>query len=434
MKRMALAVSWAVAGVTFSLSASGAEIQWLNPGHGGGVRASAIGLGIIATGGGDGSIHLRHSETRKYLKSIVGHTGAINDLAFSEDGIVLASASSDGSVRLHNVNSGASATLAANPAVAQAGVAFQSGSNRLVTLSVDGALAFWNLADNSLAGQISTGSSATRFALAPSGDRVAVASGAQIRLISLAEDSSITLDGHTDFVDALAFSPDGRLLASGASSSQSGDHVVRVWDTQAGEEIAALEGHEGGITAVAFAPNPNHIISASADQTVKVWDLAQRWEVGSRNILNPATVSVSPDARLIIVVGEVLNPLNLDLIDLLGHVLPVKALAFSPDGSQLVSDDELAPRIWNAGTGQGEGILLMSNEAVRALSTVTFTRNGLPISFSPDAQTILAQDYLWSAGPRRRGRGCNACRLAPALSRPIGKRQRRRPSEAALPA
>jgi WD40 repeat protein len=78
-----------------------------------------------------------------------------------------------------------------------------------------------------------------------------------------------TFWGHTDQVDTLAFAPDGQLLASGSH-----DGTVRLWDTATGEELATLHGHTGRVTAVAFAPNGQWIASGSHDRTVRLWPLA----------------------------------------------------------------------------------------------------------------------------------------------------------------
>jgi len=78
-----------------------------------------------------------------------------------------------------------------------------------------------------------------------------------------------SLHGHTASVAAVAFSPDGRRLASGAE-----DNTIRLWDTTAGKLIKKLEGHQDYVHSVAFHPRGTLLASASYDRTVRVWAVA----------------------------------------------------------------------------------------------------------------------------------------------------------------
>jgi hypothetical protein len=104
--------------------------------------------------------------------------------------------------------------------------------------------------------------------------------------------------GHTDVVVHLAWSPDGRHLATGSQ-----DETIKVWDLTTGRESRTFQGHRGAVQAVAFSPDGRRLASASLDKTVKVWDLAT---------------------------GE-------ESLTLRGHSDAVYTLAFSPDGLRLAS-------------------------------------------------------------------------------------------------
>ena len=79
-----------------------------------------------------------------------------------------------------------------------------------------------------------------------------------------------TLEGHTDYVTSVAFSPNGTLLASGSD-----DETVRLWSVEKRETIAIFEGHMDYVTSVAFSPNGALLASGAGDGTVKLWNVGE---------------------------------------------------------------------------------------------------------------------------------------------------------------
>ncbi|MBO3464418.1 WD40 domain-containing protein, partial [Aetokthonos hydrillicola] len=78
-----------------------------------------------------------------------------------------------------------------------------------------------------------------------------------------------TLTGHSDWVRALALTPDGKQVISASN-----DHTLKVWDLADGKPVFTLTGHSNSVTALALTPDGKQVISASNDNTLKVWDLA----------------------------------------------------------------------------------------------------------------------------------------------------------------
>jgi WD40 repeat protein len=163
---------------------------------------------------------------------------------------------------------------------------------------------------------------------------------------------------HDDAVRCVVFSPDAKQILSG------GGTIVRLWDVDSCREVARYEGHIGAVRGVAFAGDGQHILTASEDQTLRVWDVASRKEVRSVKILsNPkGVVAFSADGRLALAGGLVDRTPSLwdvesgkpvrpfDGI----HVSGVYSLAFSPDGRRALSGgfDRGGVRVWDVGTGK----------------------------------------------------------------------------------
>jgi WD40 repeat protein len=121
------------------------------------------------------------------------------------------------------------------------------------------------------------------------------------------------LDGHEHWYSSIAFSPDGRRMATGSR-----DRTVRVWDAETGALIARLDGHELGISSVAFSPDGRRIASGSYDNMVRVWDAET---------------------------GALITRLD-------GHTSAVQNVAFDHDGRRIVSvSRDRTERVWDAETG-----------------------------------------------------------------------------------
>ncbi len=159
-----------------------------------------------------------------------------------------------------------------------------------------------------------------------------------------------TLTGHTSLVSAVAFSPDGTLLAT-----TSWDETARLWDVAAGAPVRTLTGHTGACYGVAFSPDRPLLATTSQDGTARLWDVTTgapvRTLTGHTDRVDG--VAFSPDGTLLATTSwdETARLWNVatgaSIRTLTGHTNMVSAVAFSPDGTSLAttSQDGTA-RLW----------------------------------------------------------------------------------------
>ena len=214
----------------------------------------------MASGGVDKTITVWDPASGQALR-LEGHTDRVNDVAFNDDGSLLASASGDGTVRLWPMTTGGPATVAARSAK---GV-------RTVAFSPDG----------------------THLAFGGGGRTVEV-------LDVTAGGDPRRLGRHGEAVTALGFSPDGKLLASGSD-----DTTVKVWPVSGGRP-RTLKGPDDGVTGVAFSPDSSLLAASSDDGKMWVWDLDHGGKVRTFTAGEEPlrAVAFSPDGTLVVGAGD----------------------------------------------------------------------------------------------------------------------------------
>ncbi|KAJ6571391.1 WD40-repeat-containing domain protein [Mycena capillaripes] len=190
------------------------------------------------------------------------------------------------------------------------------------------------------------------------------------------------LEGHTNAVNSIACSPDGRHILSGSS-----DNTLRIWDAESGEELGQpLEGHTGWVNSVAFSADGKYCVSGSNDGTIRIWDVDSKEQVG--------------------------QPLE-------GHTACVNSVSFSYGGKRLVSgSDDKTIRIWDTESGKQLGQPLKGHtDWVRS---VAFSKNGENIVSGSDDGTIRIWDAQSGKETRQPLKGHTGYVLSVAFS-PDGK-------------
>jgi WD40 repeat protein len=379
----------------------------------------------------DGALQVWDIRTRrkKYnlpdSTAMQGHSGWITSIAFSQDGKMLATGSTDRTVLLWPVNLGQSLAPIKGHGSSITALALSSdalGRTHLITGSNDKSLKFWDvssekepiLPEDSVDSFLAT-------AFAANGDLLALGIRADkatsLWNLSIGKEV-VRFDKPEEMLLFAVFSPDRKLIATGGTGK-----LVKLWDTVTGDQVKTLAGHKGGILGAAFSPDGRQLITGSELNELKLWEVTsgrelasltaevdidyraafsydgkyfatacrdgriKLWDVSTRKVISTFSrhigrihgMAFSRDNRLL-ATGGTDNVVKLwDLatgkeIETLGPIDTVQRLAFTSDSRRLATGgQDGAIKLWDVTAGR-ELITLKGHK--EAVTSVTFSDDG----------------------------------------------------------
>jgi WD40 repeat protein/serine/threonine protein kinase len=384
-------------------------------------RWCAVAGGAMGPEKAEAGVHLIDVATRRAVQVFEGHARMVRGVAFSPDGMRVASTSLDGTLKVWPVRAPPQFLSLEGHDQAVWALAVSPNGQWVATGSLDRTAKLWDLESGRLACTVPVGFPVVSLAFTPEGDRLltvgrhATAKLWDLHLDRAAPDARApvgepvrVLEGHSDTVLCVAVSSQGRYFATGGK-----DQTARIWDAPSGRLVQVLKGHTDWVLAVAFSPDEARLMTASADRTVSVWEIAT-----SRTLFSLAghsdrvlQVAWSPDGQRLAIgcqdgtirlwdahTGAALLP------PLEGHRDGVSSLAFSPDGRRLVTaagglsiakgytvDNSVF--LWDVATGQS---LLRLRPHLNVVRAVAFGPDGTRLVTGSADNTARAHSaFAW---------------------------------------
>ncbi|CAN5422049.1 hypothetical protein BH18ACI2_BH18ACI2_00740 [soil metagenome] len=394
----------------------------------------------IATGTNDNLVKLWDAASGAAIRSFAGHGGWVLAVAFSPDGKVLASGSRDNTIKLWDAASGRELATLAGHTDRVRGIAFSADSKRLASASFDGSAKVWDVKKgkelSTLAGQ---SGKVLAVALSADGKKLFIGSANKrsVKTFEIEggrELSSLQNAESIETLEAVAFSPDGRLVASSSgdktvllrdlsrrgaevvlSTRSSGvyttafssdgkwfatggkDNAVKLWEVATGRALRSIEGNIGWITSLVFSADSRSFAAGGLSGQIKIWDIESGQELRTLNGHQSSVNALAANSD-----GQLASASNDKTIKvwgfesgtlfktLEGHADEVHGLAFSPDGKRLASGSaDKSVKVWDVNTGAA---ILTLNGHTGGVYSVVFSPDGKQIASASNDKSIRVWD------------------------------------------
>ncbi|HEY6806113.1 MAG TPA: serine/threonine-protein kinase [Pyrinomonadaceae bacterium] len=381
---------------------------YVDTGHWDTVNAEAFSYDgkMLATGGEDFQIKLWNIATGQEVGSLLGHFAPIAALAFSQDGKLLASlGEKEEKIKLWNLATGAELRTIVAPAEAR--ILFSPDSRFLAVASSEGSIRMWNANDGAEAQTFQTdedGEEVTSIAFSSDGKMLAsIEPGEAIKIWDTATGQrlkNIALDSGSSGL--VAFSRDGKSLWSFTSG------VVTQWEVLSGKDLSQTTvAIDKTVEKLAFSAEAKYLVGAgSLASSFNLFNLTTGQESTADGVSEKGSsiesISFNSDGSMLAIgddagaikVWDVAN--NKELIALEGHSLPSIAVAFSPDGRAVASGggadsdrEDKTVKLWN--TSEDGGLTVLTGDS-GSTSSVAFSPDGRTLARGSDDGTIELWD------------------------------------------